>query len=170
MSTLNIITEPDPILHQKCKKVTKFDTGLKKLAQDMVETLFAENGVGLAAPQVGKNIKMIIVEFNPERFIDKAQKQKVEAKKKNTIPLTILVNPKITKCSRDTEVADEGCLSLPTIELPIKRSIKVNVLAYDLDGNKLKIRARDLFARILQHEIDHLDGVLITDKPRKISI
>lgn len=172
MSQLNIYTEPNPFLHQKCQKVTKFDAELKKLAQDMIETLFSNDGIGLAAPQIGKTIRLIVVEYNPERFTGKNSYSKKlmegkEAKKLKKIPLTVLVNPKITNCSLETEIADEGCLSLPNIEIPIKRSLKINVLAQDLDGNRLKIRTRDLFARILQHEIDHLDGILITDKTKK---
>lgn len=164
MEKLKIITEPNKILHQKCNKVKVFDAKLEKLAQNMTETLFANNGVGLAAPQIGKVVKMIVIEFNPERFKDTDTDKKDEEINEKPIPLTILINPKIISFSRETEVQEEGCLSLPKIEIPIKRACTVKVLAQDITGNRIKIKAKGLFARALQHEIDHLEGILITDK------
>lgn len=166
MSKLSIITEPNPILHQKCRKVKIFDDKLKILAQNITETLLSQKGIGLAAPQVGEILRLIVIEYDPKRFAE-TDNNKQTKKRVNfpiAIPLTILVNPKVTSLSKDTEVNDEGCLSLPGIEKSIKRSIKVNVLAYNLEGERIRLRAKNLFARILQHEIDHLDGILITDK------
>ncbi len=162
---LSILTEPNPILHKKCAKIKKFDEKLKKFANDMVETLFANNGVGLAAPQLGKTIRLLVLEFNPQRFADLIEEN--EAKNNESqeiIPLTILVNPKIISTNNTTDIMEEGCLSLPKKEFPIKRFTQIKVLAQDLEGNRLKIKAKGLFARILQHEIDHLEGILITDK------
>jgi len=170
MSKLDIVTEPDPILHQKTKKIKTFDAKLKNLAMDMAETLFDNNGIiGLAAPQVGKLVKMIAIEYDPKRILDE---EELKDSKEKAIPLVILVNPKITWKSQEKAEDIEGCLSLPDIELSVERSKEVHVLAEDIEGKKLKIRANGLFARILQHEIDHLDGILITDraiiKPLKI--
>lgn len=160
---LKIFTEPNAILHQKCRKVADFDDKLKKLAQDMVETLRSNKGIGLAAPQIGKLIRLIVIEFEPDKFSEE-EKAKTKIKSKDKIPLTILINPKITKLAKETSISPEGCLSLPGREIPVARPVKANVLAKDLTGKRLKIRAKGLFARILQHEIDHLSGILITDR------
>lgn len=177
---LHILVEPNPILHTKCAKINKFDEKLKKFANDMVETLFANNGVGLAAPQLGKTIRLLVLEFNPQRFADLmdeeesanrgskdgVKKSEME-KSEEVIPLTIIVNPKIISTNKNTDVMEEGCLSLPKKEFPVRRFTEIKVLAQDLDGNRLLIKAKGLFARILQHEIDHLKGILITDKIEK---
>jgi peptide deformylase len=155
MQSLPIITIPDPILRQRAKKVTLFDDNLKTLAQQMSMTMRNYDGVGLAAPQVGQSIRMIVVEYEPRENEDS---------RGNPFPLTVLVNPTITKFSKEQEVIAEGCLSLPDLEADVKRSAEVNVAAQDLDGKKFKIRAKGLLARALQHEIDHLDGVLFTDR------
>ncbi len=118
----------------------------------MAATMHANQGMGLAATQVGQPIRLIAVEYIPE---DPGELE---------IPLTFLVNPTITDSSKKTDWMDEGCLSIPGVEVPVERSKEVNVLAQDLNGNRVKIRAKDLFARILQHEIDHTDGILITDR------
>ena len=166
---LNILTEPNPILHKKCAKVNKFDAAIKNLANDMVETLFADNGVGLAAPQLGKTIRMLVLEFNPKRFADLIDEEEKKEKINNEIiPLTILVNPKIISHNKITDVMEEGCLSLPKKEFPVRRFTEIKVLAQDVNGNRIKIKAKSLFARVLQHEIDHLSGILITDKIEKI--
>lgn len=164
MSKLNIYTEPNPVLHKKCFKVKKFDEKLSKLALDMTETMRAGNGAGLAAPQVGKLLKLLCIEYDPEKT---EEKYKINLRAYKKIPLTILVNPKITKFSKETHIGLEGCLSLPDTELDIKRSCEISVIAQDIMGNRLRIRARDFFARLLQHEIDHLDGILITDRKTK---
>jgi methionyl-tRNA formyltransferase len=161
MEKLEILTEPNPILHEKSKKVKNFDDNLKKLAYAMAKTVSETNGtVGLAAPQVGKNIRLIVIEFDPRKYLDENEK---ETCKESAIPLTILVNPKITWKSKEIEFGEEGCMSLPDIELPINRHKEVHVIANDISGKKIKIRAKGYFARVLQHEIDHLDGILITD-------
>lgn len=118
----------------------------------MVATMRSHKGIGFAAPQIGESIRLIIAEFVPEEKGDP------------NIPLTILVNPTVTDTGKATDWLDEGCLSIPGVELPIERAKEVNILAYDLDGKRLKIRAKDLFARILQHEIDHTNGVLIPER------
>jgi peptide deformylase len=164
---LPIITYPNPILNKKSQKVKVFNDELKKLADDMVKLMFANKGVGLSAPQIGKNIKLVVIEYNEDRFRDINGFNESDGYGDIIIPLTILVNPKITNFSKETDVQEEGCLSLPNIELPIRRSKKIKVLAQDINGNKICIRATDLFARALQHEIDHLDGILINDASHK---
>lgn len=161
MAVLPILTIPNPILRQSSKKVTRFDSELKKLAQEMVETMRHYSGVGLAAPQVGSLVRMVVLEYEP------TQKEIKEGTARDKpFSLIILVNPKITRFSKEKVVMDEGCLSLPDLELKVERPKEVNVSAQDLEGKKIKIRAKGLFARVIQHEIDHLDGVLFTDRAR----
>jgi methionyl-tRNA formyltransferase len=152
MNSTPLTLVPAPILKQKAKKVTDFGPTLRELADTMVETMRESRGMGLAAPQVGEPVRLIVLEYEPD--------ERGEAR----IPLTILVNPTITDSGRQTDWMDEGCLSIPGVELPVQRPTQVNVLAEDLDGNRVKIRAKDLHARILQHEIDHINGVLMTDR------
>lgn len=143
---------PAPILKQKAKKVTDFGPNLRELADTMVATMRESRGMGLAAPQIGESIRLIVLEYEPEE------------KGEPRIPLTVLVNPTITDNGRHTDWMDEGCLSIPGVEVPVQRPTQVNVLAEDLNGNRIKIRAKDLHARILQHEIDHINGILMTDR------
>ncbi len=143
---------PAPVLRQKAKKVTVFDTELKNLAETMLATMRSHRGMGLAAPQISHSKQLIVVEYVPEE------------KGEEAIPATLLVNPTITGSGSMTDWMDEGCLSIPGVELPVKRPTEVNVLAQDLDGKRIKVRAKQLFARILQHEIDHLNGILISDR------
>jgi methionyl-tRNA formyltransferase len=152
MSNLPIVPVPNKILKQKAQKVTSFGADLRTLAEDMLETMHANNGMGLAAPQVNRSERLIVLEYKPTEKGEKA------------IPAMILVNPKITGESKETDWIDEGCLSIPGTEVPVERPSEVNVLAQDLDGNRIKVRAKDLLARIVQHEIDHLDGVLMTER------
>jgi methionyl-tRNA formyltransferase len=143
---------PAEILRQKAKKVSSFGPELKQLADEMVEVMRASNGIGLAAPQVGESVRLVTIEYIPEEKGDLH------------IPLTILVNPTITDESKQTDWLEEGCLSIPGVEVPVERAVQVNVLAEDLDGRRIKIRAKDFFARILQHEIDHVNGVLMVER------
>lgn len=161
---LKIITQPNPILHKKCRKVANFDDKLTMFAEKMIELLYKNKGVGLSAPQVGKDIRLIVLEYSAERFEDDDKKKNTKSVK---IPLTVLANPKITNFSKETNIAEEGCLSLPDVEVKIARSNKINCLAYNLSGERLKIRAKGFLARILQHEIDHTNGILITDRAMK---
>lgn len=170
-----ILTEPNSILHQKSQKVKDFGDDLKRFVQMLTDTLFLNKGIGLAAPQVGKPIRLAVIEYNPQRFRDTsgASGERQFQAAEQPIPLTILINPKIVSCSREKEIAEEGCLSLPDLAYPVMRAKEVRVFAQNLEGEKIKIRAKDLFARVLQHEIDHLNGILITDKiyhrkPKKV--
>ncbi len=134
---------PDPILKKKCPEVKKITPEIKKLAEEMIEILEKSNGVGLAAPQIGELKRVIVVqtERKPEVFI----------------------NPQVVKKSRETVTTEEGCLSFPGIWLKIKRAKEVEVQALDKEGKEVQIKAEGTPARILQHEIDHLNGVLFID-------
>jgi len=140
--------QDNPILRQKAKEVKEITAEIKQLALDMIETLGANNGLGLAAPQVGQLLQIIIAKPEPDK----------EA--------LVLINPQIKKTSRKKEVIEEGCLSLPDISIPVERPNKITVQGLNIDGQLIKIKAKGLLARIIQHEIDHLSGILIVDKNR----
>lgn len=141
---LEIRKYPNPILKKKSQEVKEITAEIKELILNMEETLRQVQGVGLAAPQAGVLKKVIVVSF-PEGF-------------------KAFINPEITEKSRETEVGEEGCLCLPEVYLKIKRAKKVEITAQDLQGRKIEIRAEGTIARIFQHEIDHLNGILIVDK------
>lgn len=149
-----IVTLPNPILTTPTRPVVIFNKGLKQLVDDMVETMRKAPGVGLAAPQIGVNKQIIVIEYNPDAEHDQRIK----------IPLTILINPKIVHYSQQKETQNEGCLSIPKVEVPVTRSKKIKLIAQTLEGEKVKINTSGFFARILQHEVDHINGVLITDR------
>jgi len=144
MAILKIKKYPDPILRKKCQEVKEVNEEIKKLIEDMIETMEKNNGVGLAAPQVGVSKRVIIVETEkgPEGFI----------------------NPKIFKKTKETEIDWEGCLSIPGIFLKIKRWKGIEVEALNQEGEKVRVKAVGLVARIFQDEIDHLNGILIINK------
>jgi len=144
MALLEIRKYPDLILKKKCKMVKETTEEIKNLGRDMVETMIENQGIGLAASQVGE-LKRVIV----------TQTEKGSE---------IFINPKIIKKSKETEVLEEGCLSLPGLFLKIKRAKEVEVKALDSEGRGIKMKAKGLSARVIQHEIDHLDGILIIDK------
>ncbi len=151
MAVLEIRINDDPVLRQKAKKVTSIDDRIRQLAQDMVDTMRAANGIGLAAPQVGVLLRLIVVEIPEDR--DEGQKYR----------FAILINPEIIKASGE-QIGPEGCLSLPGLVGEVRRAAKVVVRGLDLKGKQVRVKAGGLFARALQHEIDHLDGILFTDR------
>lgn len=141
---------PDPVLRVACPPVERFDEELRRLADDMVETMHAAPGVGLAAPQVGVELRLAVVDLSvgedPEALL-------------------ILVNPELVEEEgRETEV--EGCLSIPDLTDKVERSFRVRVRAQDLEGERFEIEADDWMARAILHEMDHLDGVLFVDHLR----
>ena len=148
---LDIKENPDPVLRQKNAKIKDVSTPeIQTLILNMTETMHEAKGVGLAASQVGVNLRLCLIE--------------VEEK------LYVLVNPKITAKSRKKILSDEGCLSFPGIFLPISRAAQVQVRYLDQTGTAQKIKADGLLARALQHEIDHLDGVLFIDRIKKAQL
>lgn len=156
---LKIIKYPNPILRKKCEKVEKITPEIKRLALDMVEIMLKNNGIGLAAPQVGISKRIIVVLPIVSRT----------AEEKSTKSAKIFINPEITKKSKDLETAEEGCLCFPEdFFVKVKRAKGIEFTALDEEGNKVKISAEGLPARIFQHESEHLDGIMIIDKMGKL--
>lgn len=151
MALLEIVTLPDPVLKRKARKVTDFGSELQTLIDDMVETMRVAPGVGLAAPQVGVPLRVIVVEFGDE------EDENVPLK------LYMVANPKITRPSREVVMGVEACLSVPEVAGEVERSQAVTVKGFNRRGQPLKIKARGWLARIFQHETDHLNGVLFVD-------
>lgn len=150
---MNIRVIYDQLLRTKVAPVTVFDDALKKEANEMVRLMKANAGLGLAANQVGLNKQLIVLGYEPTDADDPIPR----------IPLMQLTNLRVTKFSQAKETMTEGCLSLPGLELPVERSAGVTIEAQDLTGRPVKIKAKGLSARVLQHEIDHLNGILFTD-------
>ena len=157
MTPREIVTLPDPVLHRKAWTVTHFDVELQTLIDDMIDTLREAPGVGLAAPQVGVSDRLIVVEY-PE------DDEQEDAPKK----LFVLVNPEIKETSAETEMGIEGCLSIPGLQGEVERSLAVTVKGQTRRGQPVKIKAKNWLARIFQHEIDHLNGVVFTDRATKV--
>jgi peptide deformylase len=144
MAIRKIITSENPILRQKAKKVHRFDPSLQRLIDDMFETMHAAEGVGLAAPQIALSIRVFVAEYEDHKVA--------------------VFNPEIVKAEGE-EIGSEGCLSIPGYRGDnIRRAAKVVVKGQDVRGKSLRINAEGWFARILQHEIDHLNGILFIDR------
>ena len=151
MTVLKLYQYPDPILRQKCERVAKVDDQLRRLLDDMLETMYVDKGCGLAAPQVGICQRMIVLDPNPSED-DLTVRQPM-----------YLINPEIIWHSEETVLFNEGCLSLPEQRAQVERFAQVRVHYLDYSGQEQEILADDLLAIILQHEIDHLDGILYID-------
>lgn len=143
---LEIKVYGNPLLWRKSLEVQLVDNTIKKLIKDMVETMYQNKGAGLSAPQVGVLKRIIVVDVGEG--------------------LTVLINPKILHCS-GKQVGPEGCLSVPGVYLEVKRAAEVVAEGLDKNGVYTQIEAKDLLARAIQHEIDHLDGILITERVSK---
>ncbi|MBW7865928.1 MAG: peptide deformylase [Candidatus Hydrogenedens sp.] len=144
MALLKIVHYPDEPLTRKAEPVTEFGPELEQFAQDMVETMFENEGVGLAAPQVGVSRRMLVL-CEPDGE-----------------PMC-LVNPELS-CMEGREYGEEGCLSLPQVYARVPRAVKIHVKALDVEGNPFEFEASDFLARIIQHECDHLDGIVFPDR------
>jgi peptide deformylase len=150
MAVLPIRIYPDPVLRVECPPVERFDDELARLAEDMVETMHAAPGVGLAAPQVGVELRLAVVDLSVG---------------KDPEALLVLVNPEVLEAEgAETEV--EGCLSIPEYTDKVERAFRIVVGAQDLDGESFEVEADDWVARAILHEMDHLDGVLFVDHLR----
>jgi peptide deformylase len=156
MAIREIVTLPADILRKKAHKVKDFGPDLQVLIDDMVETMRDAPGVGLAGPQVNVPLRVIVVEFGDE------EDEEVPPK------LYTVVNPEIARASRDLVVGTEGCLSIPTVVGDVERSEAVTVKGQNRQGKTIKIKAKGWLARIFQHEIDHLDGVLFVDRALQV--
>ena len=146
---LDIRTFGDPVLKTRAAPVDNFDESLARLTQDMLSTMRDNDGVGLAANQVGRLKRVLVASVEDEDYI--------------------IVNPVLTGMSDATERAPEGCLSIPGIQVEVERPTSVSVSGTDASGEPLQIEASDTLARVLQHEVDHLDGVLILDRTDRAS-
>ena len=133
----------NPILRKKSQPIKKITADILDLAKDMIEIMNKNDGIGLSACQVGKNIRMFVI------------LSELSSDKK------VFINPEIIKISKKTEILEEGCLSLPGITLLIKRAKSLKIKAIDEHGKQFKLKAKDLLARVIQHELDHLNGILI---------
>jgi peptide deformylase len=152
MAIREIVTLGHPTLRLKARKVTKFGPELKQLVDDMVETMRAAPGVGLAAPQVNVLERVIVIELPADE--DEGLPAELYA----------IVNPEIVKASREKEEGEEGCLSIPGYIGEIDRHVEVLVRGFDVSGKPVRVKAYDYLARIFQHEIDHLEGVMFIDR------
>src|SRR3989344_4939682 len=151
MAVFEIKKYPEPVLRKKSREVGEITEEIKSLVLNMAENLKESGGVGLAAPQIGESKRIIIINSPDEKIKEEKDEKEYE----------VFINPKITSKSRETEIMEEGCLSFPGIYLNIKRVKAVEVEAIDASGNQVRLRAQGLLARIFQHEMDHLNGVLI---------
>jgi peptide deformylase len=143
MAILPVLSLDNPVLRQKAKRVPAIDGSIQRLIDDMIETMRDTSGVGLAAPQIGKSLRVIVIELPEEE------------------PFA-LINPEVVRRSGEREVI-EGCLSVPGYQGQIKRSLSVTVKGQDRQGKKVRIKAEGLLAQALEHEIDHLNGTLYID-------
>jgi len=139
----------DRVLRQPAKRVTKVDQSIRQLAQEMLQTMYSSDGIGLAAPQVAVNKQLLVVDCHLD---DPA-----------TPPL-ILINPVIRKASRELCTGEEGCLSIPGVYLDVVRPKAIEVAYKDVNGRPQKLRVTELVARVIQHEMDHLNGVMFVDR------
>jgi peptide deformylase len=151
MAIRPIRTHPDPVLRVKTARVEKIDNTLDQLIQDMVETMHAAPGVGLAANQVGVSLQMAVIDLSSRENDEQRH------------PLIVIINPEILS-SEGAVVEEEGCLSIPDYSEKVKRAAKVTVRAQDRTGKYFEVTAEGLLAKALQHEIDHLNGVLFIDR------
>ena len=149
----NIIIEPDPILRKTSEPIEKVDNSIRKLMQEMLETMYAAPGIGLAAVQVGILKRLIVIDISK----DKEKKE----------PL-FLINPEILEKSETTSIYEEGCLSLPEQFAEIERPAECSLKYLDLNGNQKNLKATGLLSTCIQHEVDHLNGVLFIDYLSKL--
>ena len=147
MAVLPLVHAPHPVLRQNTRQVKNIDRRVRKLVDDMIETMHDAHGVGLAANQVGVSLRVAVIQLPDEE----------EA--------TVLINPKVLRVEGEREIENEGCLSIPGYRGAVRRAEKIRVRALDIDGKEFRIRAaNDLLAQVLEHEADHLDGRLYTDR------
>ncbi|MBI3741673.1 MAG: peptide deformylase [Chloroflexi bacterium] len=154
MSVKQILTTGHPALRVKAKKIKRVDPAIVKLIDDLLETMHAANGLGLAAPQIGVSLRVLVIEI-PEDKDDPHSGERV-----------VLCNPEVINAEGE-QVGEEGCLSIPGYVGIIRRAKKVTVKGLNRKGKEVRVKGEGLLARALQHEIDHLDGILFTDRLEK---
>ncbi|MGZ6315748.1 MAG: peptide deformylase [Anaerolineales bacterium] len=161
MGLRTIVTLPDPFLRRKARPVSTFDKDLQTLIDDMIDTMREAPGVGLAAPQVGIAERLIVVEY-AEPPEDGDEEKEVKPK------LYVMANPEIVKASEETELGVEGCLSIPGLVGEVERFSTIQVKGLNRRGQPMKVKAEGWLARIFQHEIDHVNGVVFPDRATKV--
>lgn len=153
MALREVIRMPDPILRRRAHEVTDYGDEFQKLVDDMIDTMRDEPGVGLAAPQINVSVRVIVAEYPEDDSIEKPKSK-----------LFVVANPVFKMVSEETVMGIEGCLSVPNLVGRVERSESVVVEGFDRYGKKRTIRAKGWLARIFQHEIDHINGILFVDK------
>ena len=144
MAVLPLRYHPDPVLRRKARRVGIMDRSIQRLIEDMLETMHHAEGVGLAAPQVGVSLRLAVIQIPEQEPI-------------------ILINPEVVKVKGEVDVV-EGCLSIPGYNAQLKRSLQVVVKALNREGKPFRVKGEELLAQVLEHEIDHLNGVLYIDR------
>ena len=160
---LPIVQYGDPVLRAKGKRIEKIDDRIRELANSMIETMHEATGVGLAAQQIGEALQLTVVDVS--QVEDRPSTLKINGREidpKTAMPL-VLVNPEI-RAGREVEIGTEGCLSFPEITGEIERAKTVAARAENLEGDKIELEASGLLARAIQHEVDHLNGILFIDR------
>ena len=161
MALRTIVTLPEPVLRRKARPVSKFDSDLQALIDDMIETMRDAPGVGLAAPQVGIGERLIVIEYaEPPEDEDEQEERKPR--------LFVLANPEIVKTSEEKVLGVEGCLSIPGLVGEVERYAMVQVKGLNRRGQPMKVKAEGWLARIFQHEIDHVNGVVFPDRATRV--
>jgi peptide deformylase len=160
MTLRKIVTLPEAVLRRKARTVAKVDKNIQTVIDDMIETMREAPGVGLAAPQIGLSERIIVVEY----FERAEDEDKEDAPRK----VWAVLNPEIIKSSEETVLGVEGCLSLPGLVGEVERHASIQVKGLNRHGKPLKIKAEGWLARIFQHEIDHLNGVLFPDRATRV--
>ncbi len=150
MALRRIVLMGDPVLRREADLVETFDEDLAELVEDMFETMYAAEGIGLAAPQIGISQRIFVLDVRDEDDPEGGR--------------FVLINPEIVEHSRETDKGTEGCLSIPGIEEVVERPARVRVRAQDVTGEWFEVQGDELLGRALQHEADHLDGVLFLDR------
>lgn len=165
MSILPIITIPNPVLKQRATEIKEITPEIQQLASDMIETMYNADGIGLAAPQIDQSLRIFVLDVeqdNNERY-DTSQKNNANIKMPH-----VFINPEIIQSSTETNDYEEGCLSIPGVLIKITRPKSIRLRYMDIHGTTHEIDADGLLATCIQHELDHLDGVLITDRLSKL--
>ena len=163
MALREIVFLPEPVLRRKAKPVTKFDKELQTLIDDMIETMREAPGVGLAAPQVNISQQLAVIEYDEDE--DEEENEDAPPKPKK---LYVIINPEITKTSEEKVIGIEGCLSIPGLQGEVERHESIQVKALNRHGSPVKLKVDGWMARIFQHEIDHLNGDLFTDRATRV--
>ena len=163
MTLRTIVTLPDPVLRRKARAVNKFDKELQTVIDDMIETMRDAPGVGLAAPQIGLSERLIVVEYYEN---EEAEEAEDEARKK----VWVMLNPEIVKASEEKVMGVEGCLSIPNLVGEVERHETIQIKGQNRRGQPMKVKATGWLARIFQHEIDHVNGVVFTDRAVRVWI